>query len=66
MSQGLEDMILNTSGGLVAGGILGLVLSRGRSSAARRIFSGLGAGCGLGSSWTKTSMELEDKLKNSD
>mmetsp|Transcript_39038 Transcript_39038/g.44524 ORF Transcript_39038/g.44524 Transcript_39038/m.44524 type:complete len:86 (+) Transcript_39038:206-463(+) len=60
MKKGLEEIIISTGTGLVVGGLAGVVLSRGGASGMRKILSGLGGGIGLGASWTKTSMELEN------
>ncbi|KAL7569941.1 hypothetical protein ACA910_008601 [Epithemia clementina (nom. ined.)] len=63
MQKGFENIIVQTGTGLVLGFLAGVVLAhRGGSSGARRVLGGLGAGIGLGSSWTKASMDLEDLL----
>jgi len=63
MQQGLQDIVLRTAGGVVTGGLLGIVLARGGGgSAARKVMAGFGGGLGLGSAWTRTSMNLEDLL----
>ncbi|GKY90950.1 hypothetical protein MPSEU_000067800 [Mayamaea pseudoterrestris] len=64
LQRGFERMIIQSSAGLVIGGLAGLVLMRGGggSSAARKGVAGLGAGLGLGSAWTRTSMDLEEML----
>jgi hypothetical protein len=63
MQRGLEKIIVTTFTGVVAGGLAGVVLSRGRSSGARKVLAGLGGGLGLGSSWTQVSIDLESKLQ---
>jgi hypothetical protein len=64
MHKGLEKMVIQTGAGLVLGGLAGIVLARaGGAAGARKAFAGLGAGVGLGSAWTRTSMDLEDMLK---
>ena len=64
MRKGAEQIILQTGVGLVVGGLAGVVLFRGGGPAgARKILAGLGAGVGLGSAWTRTSMNLEEALQ---
>jgi high-affinity Fe2+/Pb2+ permease len=66
MKHGLEKVIVQTAAGLVLGGLAGIVLARGGgASGARKGLAGLGAGLGLGSAWTRTSMDLEDMFANS-
>lgn len=61
MKEGLQTMVIQTGVGLVLGGMAGIVLSRGGgASSARKVLAGFGAGCGLGSAWTRTSMDLDD------
>jgi len=62
MQKGLEKVVIQTSAGLVLGGLAGIVLARGGASGMRKAFAGLGAGVGLGSAWTRTSMDLEELL----
>lgn len=64
----MKNIALQTGAGLVIGGLAGIVLFRGgsRSGASRKIFTGLGAGIGLGSAWTRTSMNLEQTLQELD
>ncbi len=62
MQKGLERMMLQTTVGLVVGALAGIVLARAGASGARKGLAGLGAGIGLGSSWTRTSMDLEELL----
>ena len=63
MTKGFEDIMVSTVAGLVIGGLAGVVLARGGGSGARKVIAGFGGGLGLGSSWTKVSMELEDLLR---
>lgn len=50
--------------GLAAGALASIVLAPGgRGTAARKVITCFGAGTGLGSAWTKTSIELEKILK---
>jgi hypothetical protein len=65
MKHGLEKIIVQTAAGLVLGGLMGVVLARTGASGARKGLAGLGAGMGLGSAWTRTSMDLEDMFANS-
>ena len=63
MQQGLRNVVLWTAGGFTMGGLAGLVLARGGGgTAARKVLAGLGGGVGLGSAWTRTSMQLEQLL----
>jgi len=63
MQQGLQDVVLMTAGGFVAGGLAGIVLARGGGgTAARKVLAGFGGGIGLGSAWTRTSVHLEELL----
>jgi hypothetical protein len=63
MTQGLESIVFQTTVGLVLGALGGLVLARAGASGARKGLAGLGAGIGLGSAWTRTSMDLEELLQ---
>ena len=64
MQKGFENILIQTGTGLVLGFLAGVVLAhRGGSPGARKVFAGLGAGVGLGSGWTKASMDLEDLLR---
>ena len=65
LSSGWERLAWRGSVGLVVGTLAGLVLIRTPGSAVRKGLSGLGAGLGLGSAWTQTSMELEALLSSS-
>ena len=50
--------------GLAAGALASIVLAPGgRGTATRKVITCFGAGTGLGSAWTKTSIELEKILK---
>lgn len=60
--QGMETIFIRTSMGFLVGGLMGIVLARSGSSGARKAFAGLGAGVGLGSGWTRTSIDLEEML----
>ena len=62
MKHGFEKMAVQTGVGLVVGGLAGVVLARGGASGARRVLAGFGAGVGLGSAWTRCSMDLEELL----
>lgn len=63
MKQGLEDIIVSTTVGVLVGGLAGVVLARGGASGARKALAGFGGGIGFGSAWTNVSMELENLLK---
>ena len=63
MQDGLENVVVSTGAGLLLGGLAGIVLARGGASGARKAMAGLGGGIGLGSAWTRCSMDLEDLLQ---
>ena len=61
MKDGLQKMVVQSAAGLVLGGMAGIVLARGGGgSSARKVMAGFGAGIGLGSAWTRTSMDIDD------
>ena len=62
MHQGFEKIAIQTAGGLVLGGLMGIVVARSGSAGLRKGLAGFGAGIGLGSGWTRTSMDLEELL----
>jgi len=62
MQRGFETMAVRAAAGLVLGGLAGIVLARSGAAGARKGMAGLGAGIGLGSGWTRTSMNLEEML----
>jgi hypothetical protein len=62
IQTGVESIILKTTAGFLLGGLAGIVLSRTGSAGVRKGLAGLGAGVGLGSAWTRTSMDLEELL----
>ena len=65
MADGMETIAVQTGTGLLVGGLVGLVLSRGRiHSSTNRVMAGLGSGIGLGSAWTRTSIQIEQTLKS--
>jgi Domain of unknown function (DUF543) len=64
MQMGAEKMVVQGTIGLLIGFSAGIVLSRGGGSGTRKIMAGLGAGFGIGSGWTKTSMEIDDFLSS--
>ena len=65
MRHGLETIIVRTGAGILMGGLAGIVLARGGGgSGARKALAGLGGGIGLGSAWTRTSMDLEELLSD--
>ena len=66
MKQALETVALQTSTGLVLGALAGIVLARTGATGARRSLAGLGAGIGLGSAWTRTSMDIATLLQDED
>ena len=62
MRTGAEKMVVQGAAGLVIGLAAGIVLSRGGGTSARKVLAGLGAGAGMGSGWTKTSMQIDNFL----
>ena len=62
MKEGFEKVVGQAGIGLVVGGITGFVITRGRSSSARKLLAGFGAGIGAGSAWTRCSMDIEDVI----
>lgn len=62
MQQGAEKMLVQGAAGLGVGLAAGIVLARGGASGARKVMAGLGAGAGVGSAWTKTSMDIDKFL----
>jgi Domain of unknown function (DUF543) len=65
MRKGLENIIINTGTGILIGSLAGVVLARGGASGTRKVFAGFGGGIGLGTAWTRTSMDLEELLQGS-
>jgi hypothetical protein len=61
LQKGLQEILLKTTIGLIAGTLTGIVLHR-PTSAWRKGWAGVGAGMGVGSAWTRTNMLLEDLL----
>jgi hypothetical protein len=62
--QGLQDVVIQSVGGFIVGGLAGIVLARGGGhSSARKVLAGFGGGVGCGIAWTRTSMRLEDMLR---
>mmetsp|Transcript_9465 Transcript_9465/g.15211 ORF Transcript_9465/g.15211 Transcript_9465/m.15211 type:complete len:92 (-) Transcript_9465:185-460(-) len=64
IQEGFQKMVVYSGAGFVLGGMAGIVLARGGASGARRVMAGFGAGVGLGSAWTQTSMDIEDLLSS--
>jgi Domain of unknown function (DUF543) len=62
MQQGFQNMVVQAGVGFVVGGMTGIVLARSGATGARRVMAGFGAGVGLGSAWTRTSMDIDDIL----
>mmetsp|Transcript_487 Transcript_487/g.874 ORF Transcript_487/g.874 Transcript_487/m.874 type:complete len:94 (+) Transcript_487:178-459(+) len=59
MKKGFEEILAKTTAGFIVGGVVGIIMARVGAPGARRAWAGLGAGIGLGSGWTRTSIELE-------
>ncbi len=64
IQQGFETMVFQAGVGFVLGGMAGIVLARGGASGARKVLAGFGAGVGLGSAWTRTSIDIDDFLSS--
>ena len=62
MQDGLEAMMIQTSAGLLIGAAAAMVFARKGPAGLRRGLVGFGGGVGLGSAWTRTSMNLEELL----
>lgn len=62
IQSGMQNIALSTATGLLAGGLASIVLVRG-GGAGRKVVTLFGGGVGLGSAWTRVSMEIEDILK---
>jgi hypothetical protein len=64
IQKGFQDILLQTSIGLIVGTLTGIVLARGgnKHTMARKVYTGLGAGIGCGTAWTNTSIQLEELL----
>jgi hypothetical protein len=58
--EGFEKIAANGATGFVLGGMAGVVLARGGASNIRKVLAGFGAGAGMGSAWTRTSMDIDD------
>jgi hypothetical protein len=63
IQRGFQDMLIQTTTGVVLGGLAGIVLaSRKAPPAVKKILPALGGGLGLGAAWTQTSVHLEQLL----
>ena len=58
----VERGVVYVSAGLLTGGLASIVLARG-GGGARKVITAFGGGIGLGSAWTRTSMDLEEMLE---
>ncbi len=64
IQQGLfERGAIYVGVGLTAGALASIVLSRGSNT--RKVITAFGGGVGLGTAWTRTSMDLEKMLGTS-
>jgi hypothetical protein len=62
LQKGLvERGALYVGAGVTAGALASIVLSRG--STTRKVITAFGGGVGLGSAWTRTSMDIEEMLE---
>jgi len=55
-------MVVYSGVGIVAGGIVGILLTPGGRVSIRKVFMGFGAGTGMGCAWTNTNVRLETML----
>jgi len=62
--EGFEKIVAQGAAGFVLGGMAGIVLARGGASNARRVMAGFGGGIGMGSAWTRTSMDIEEFMSS--
>ncbi|CAB9515411.1 expressed unknown protein [Seminavis robusta] len=63
MKEGFETIAIQTGAGIGLGFMAGLVLARGGAGgSARKLITGFGGGVGLGSAWTRCSIQLEEAL----
>lgn len=62
MRSGLERGTWYVGAGLAAGALASIVLARG-GGASRKVITAFGGGVGLGTAWTRCSMDLEDVLE---
>ena len=62
--EGFEKIFAQGAAGVVLGGMAGIVLARGGASNARRVMAGFGGGIGMGSAWTRTSMDIEEFMSS--
>ena len=60
--SGLERGTWYVGAGLAAGALASIVLARG-GGASRKVITAFGGGVGLGSAWTRCSMDLEEVLE---
>mmetsp|Transcript_34303 Transcript_34303/g.83244 ORF Transcript_34303/g.83244 Transcript_34303/m.83244 type:complete len:88 (+) Transcript_34303:1986-2249(+) len=64
MQEGLQEIAVRATVGLVVGGMAGVVLSRGGGSSMRKVLAGFGAGVGGGSAWTKCSISIDEMVSS--
>lgn len=64
MKEGFQSMAIQTGVGIGVGFLAGLVLTRGGGGPARKVVTGFCGGAGLGSAWTRCSIQLEKALQN--
>ncbi len=56
----IERGSMYVAAGLAAGAMASIVLSKGATT--RKVITAFGGGVGLGSAWTRTSIDLEEML----
>jgi hypothetical protein len=71
MHRGIQDILVQTTTGVILGGLAAIVLAsssrlrgNGTSSSVRKMYAGLGGGIGFGTAWTNTSVQLENMLSH--
>ena len=57
-----ENGSKSIAAGIVLGSLASIVLSRGGASSTRKAIVGFGTGVGIGSAWTKCSLDIEELL----
>ncbi|KAL7543940.1 hypothetical protein ACHAXR_013334 [Thalassiosira sp. AJA248-18] len=65
LKEGSERGIMYASAGLVVGGLASIVLARGGGAGgARKAITAFGTGVGMGAAWTRTSIDIEEAVKD--
>lgn len=65
LNQGLERGIMYVSAGFVFGGLASIVLARGGGAGgARKAITAFGTGVGMGTAWSRCSIDIEEAVKD--